>query len=195
MGDPGPAECIDLAGRAGHPGSDLSSEDALAERVPMTPRGFGLLEAELKRLKSVDRPRIVQEIEAARAHGDISENAEFEAAKERQAQLEARIRIVEDKLARAQVIDASGQAADAVRFGATVLLMDVESGDEVSYTIVGEDESDVANGLISVTSPVARALVGKPVDEVVRVQVPRGTREFEIREIRFDGIPDRRRTG
>jgi transcription elongation factor GreA len=83
------------------------------------------------------------------------------------------------------VIDASGQSPDAVRFGATVLLMDVESGDEISYTIVGEDESDAANGLISVTSPVARAIMGKPVDEVVRVQVPRGTREFEIREIRF----------
>jgi transcription elongation factor GreA len=158
----------------------------MAERVPMTPRGYTLLEAELKRLKSVERPQNVKEIEAARAHGDISENAEFEAAKERQAQLEARIRVVEDRLARAQVIDATGQSPDAVRFGATVLLMDVESGDEIRYTIVGEDESDVANGLISLSSPVARALMGKPVDEVVRVQVPRGVREFEIREIRFE---------
>jgi transcription elongation factor GreA len=158
----------------------------MAERVPMTPRGYTLLEAELKRLKSVDRPQNVKEIEAARAHGDISENAEFEAAKERQAQLEARIRVVEDRLARAQVIDATGQSPDAVRFGATVLLMDVESGDEIQYTIVGEDESDAANGLISLTSPVGRALMGKPVDEVVRVQVPRGVREFEIREIRFE---------
>ena len=161
----------------------------MAERVPMTPRGFAQLEAELKRLKSVERPKNVKEIEAARAHGDISENAEFEAAKERQAQLEARIVQIEDRLARAQVIDPSGQAPDAVRFGATVLLMDVESGDEISYTIVGEDESDAARGLISVTSPVARALLGKPVDEVVRVQVPRGTREFEIREIRFEAAP------
>jgi transcription elongation factor GreA len=152
----------------------------------MTPRGYAQLEAELKRLKSVERARIVKEIEAARGHGDISENAEFEAAKERQAQLEARIIVVEDRLGRAQVIDATGQTPDAVRFGATVFLIDVESGDEVRYRIVGEDESDAANGLISVTSPVARALMGKPVDEVVRVQVPRGTREFEIREIRFD---------
>ena len=158
----------------------------MADRIPMTPRGYALLEAELKRLRAVERPRNVREIEVARAHGDISENAEFEAAKERQAQLEARISLIEDRLARAQVIDASGQRPDAVRFGATVILMDTESGDEITYTIVGEDESDASKGLISVTSPVARAIIGKPVDEVVRVQVPRGTREFEIREIRFD---------
>ncbi|HTY17776.1 MAG TPA: transcription elongation factor GreA [Myxococcota bacterium] len=158
----------------------------MADRIPMTPRGYTLLEAELKRLKVVERPKNVKEIEVARAHGDISENAEFEAAKERQAQLEGRISQIEDRLARAQVIDASGQSPDAVRFGATVLLMDTESGDEITYTIVGEDESDASKGLISVTSPVARAIIGKPVDEVVRVQVPRGTREFEIREIRFD---------
>jgi len=158
----------------------------MADRVPMTPRGYAQLESELKRLKTVDRLQIVKEIEVARAHGDISENAEFEAAKERQAQIEGRIRTLEDRLARAQVIDPSGQSPDAVRFGATVLLMDVESGEEVSYTLVGEDESDVAKGLISVTSPVGRALMGKPIDEVVRVQVPRGTRELEIREIRFE---------
>jgi len=157
----------------------------MADRIPMTPRGYALLEAELKRLKAVERPKNVREIEVARGHGDISENAEFEAAKERQAQLEARISLIEDRLARAQVIDATGQRPDAVRFGATVLLMDIESGDEISYTIVGEDESDASKGLISVTSPVARAIIGKPVDEIVRVQVPRGTREFEIREIRF----------
>lgn len=160
----------------------------MADRVPMTPRGYAQLESELKRLKTVDRLQIVKEIEVARAHGDISENAEFEAAKERQAQIEGRIRQLEDRLARAQVIDVTGQSPDAVRFGATVLLMDVESGDEMTYTIVGEDESDASRGLISVTSPVGRALVGKPVDEVVRVQVPRGTREFEIREIRFEAF-------
>jgi transcription elongation factor GreA len=158
----------------------------MAERVPMRPSGYAMLEAELKRLKSVDRHRIVKEIEVARAHGDISENAEFEAAKERQAQIEGRIRMLEDRLARAQVIDGKGQSPDAVRFGATVELMDTENGDQVTYTIVGEDESDAARGLISVTSPIARALLGKPVDEVVAVQVPRGRREFEIRDIRFD---------
>lgn len=158
----------------------------MADRVPMSPRGHAQLEAELKRLKTVDRQQIVKEIEVARAHGDISENAEFEAAKERQAQIEGRIRTIEDRLARAQVIDTTGQSPDAVRFGATVLLTDVETGEEITYTLVGEDESDAAQGMISVTSPVGRALIGKPVDEVVRVQVPRGTREFEIREIRFD---------
>ena len=155
-------------------------------RMPITKPGLVRLKEELKRLKAVERPKNVREIEVARGHGDISENAEFEAAKERQAQLEARISLIEDRLARAQVIDATGQRPDAVRFGATVLLMDTESGDEITYTIVGEDESDASKGLISVTSPVARAIIGKPVDEVVRVQVPRGTREFEIREIRFD---------
>jgi len=145
-----------------------------------------MLEAELKRLKTVDRLRIVKEIEVARAHGDISENAEFEAAKERQGHIEGRIRTLEDRLARAQVIDGKGQSPDAVRFGATVELVDTENGDRVRYTIVGEDESDAANGLISVTSPIARALLGKPVDEVVTVQVPRGRREFEICDIRFD---------
>ncbi len=158
----------------------------MADRVPMSPRGYAQLESELKRLKTVDRQQIVKEIEVARAHGDISENAEFEAAKERQAQIEGRIRTIEDRLARAQVIDTTGQSPDAVRFGATVLLTDVETGEEITYTLVGEDESDAAQGMISVTSPVGRALIGKPVDEVVRVQVPRGTREFEIRQIRFD---------
>ena len=155
------------------------------DRVPMRPSGYAALEAELKRLKGVERHKIVKEIEIARAHGDISENAEFHAAKERQSHIEGRITQLEDRLARAQVIDPTGQNPDAVRFGATVQLTDTESGDEVTYTIVGEDESDASNGLISVTSPIARALLGKPVDEVVAVQVPRGRREFEIRAIRF----------
>ncbi|MDJ0867060.1 MAG: transcription elongation factor GreA [Myxococcota bacterium] len=158
----------------------------MSDRVPMTPHGFSALEDELKRLKTVERRQNSKDIEVARAHGDISENAEFEAAKERQAQIEGRIAQLEDKLARAQVIDPKGQSPDAVRFGATVLLMDTDSGEEVSYRIVGEDESDVSAGTISVTSPVARALMGKPPDEVVTVRVPKGTREFEILEIRFD---------
>lgn len=157
----------------------------MEDRVPMRPSGYAALEAELKRLKTVERHKIVKEIEIARAHGDISENAEFHAAKERQSHVEGRIVQLEDRLARAQVIDPAGQNPEAVRFGATVKLTDVESGDEVTYTIVGEDESDASNGLISVTSPIARALLGKPVDEVVAVQVPRGRREFEIRSIRF----------
>jgi transcription elongation factor GreA len=158
----------------------------MEDRVPMRPSGYAALEAELKRLKTIERHKIVKEIEIARAHGDISENAEFHAAKERQSHIEGRIVQLEDRLARAQVIDPAGQNPEAVRFGATVQLTDVESGDAVTYTIVGEDESDASNGLISVTSPIARALLGKPVDEVVAVQVPRGRREFEIRAIRFE---------
>ena len=157
----------------------------MSDRVPMSRSGYEKLEEELRRLKSVDRPTIVKEIEAARAHGDISENAEFHAAKERQGQIESRIRMVEDRLARAQVIDPSGQALDQVRFGLTVELEDVETGEQVTYTILGEEESDAANGRISVTSPVARALLGKGVGDSVTVRVPKGTREFEILQIRI----------
>lgn len=158
----------------------------MPERVPMTRQGYDKLEADLRELKTVDRPRIVKEIEIARAHGDISENAEFHAAKERQSHIEGRIRQLEDKLARAQVIDPSGPAPDSVRFGVTVVLLDTETDEEVTYTLVGEVESDIAKGLLSISSPIARALLGKAVDDVVRVQVPKGTREFEVREIRFE---------
>ena len=158
----------------------------MSDRVPMTPQGRENLEIELKRLKSVERPGIVKAIEEARAHGDLSENAEYHAAKEKQGLIEARIAAVEDRLARAQVIDPRGQSPDAVRFGATVVLNDVESDEEVRYMIVGEDEADASRGRISVGSPVARALMGKGVDDEVRVAVPRGTREFEIVEIRYE---------
>ena len=151
----------------------------------MSRMGYDKLEEELRRLKSVDRLTIVKEIEVARAHGDISENAEFHAAKERQGQIESRILMVEDRLARAQVIDPSGQSLDQVRFGLTVELEDAETGEKVTYTILGEEESDAANGLISVTSPVARALLGKGVGDSVTVRVPKGTREFEILQIRI----------
>ena len=158
----------------------------MSERVPMTRAGYEKLEQELRHLKSVERPQNVREIEAARAHGDISENAEFHAAKERQSHLEGRVRVLEDKLARAQVIDTTGQVPDKVRFGVTVALEDVESGEQVTYTILGEDESDVSQGRISVVSPVARALLGKEVGASVKVRVPKGTREFEILDIRFE---------
>jgi transcription elongation factor GreA len=160
--------------------------EAMVDRIPMTPSGYSKLEAELKQLKTVDRRRISEEIEVARAHGDISENAEFHAAKERQGHIEGRIRIVEDKLARAQVIETGESSPDSVRFGVTVVLSDDDSGEEVQYTITGEDESDVSVGLISVTSPVARALLGKSVGDNVTVRVPKGNRSFEILEIRLD---------
>ena len=144
------------------------------------------LEEELKQLKRVDRREIAKEIEIARAHGDISENAEFHAAKERQSHIEGRIRIVEDKLARAQVIETGGSPPDTVRFGVTVLLSDDDTGEEVRYTIIGEDESDVAAGRISVTSPVARALLGKSVGDEITVRVPKGSRSFEVLDIHFE---------
>ncbi len=156
------------------------------DKVPMTPRGFGLLKEELSQLKTVDRPANVRDIETALEHGDLSENAEYHAAKERQAQLAGRIDFVEDKIARAQVIEPDPDKIDRVRFGTTVILSDTETGDEVCYTIVGEDEANASQGRLSVTSPVARALMGKEVDDEVTVRVPKGTRVFEILEIRFD---------
>ena len=152
----------------------------------MTPAGYEKLKQELQRLKTVERPANVKEIEEARSHGDISENAEFHAAKERQAHLAARIAQIDDKLARAQVIEPANQDASQVRFGATVLLCDTATGEEVRYTIVGEDEANAGSGSISVTSPVAQALIGRGVEDEVSVRVPKGMREFEILEIRFD---------
>ena len=156
----------------------------MSDRLPMSRAGYWKLEEELKLLKTVERPKIVKEIEVARAHGDISENAEFHAAKERQSQIEGRVIMIEDKLARAQVIDPTGQATDQVRFGVTVDLEDTATGENVTYTILGEDESDVSRGFISVTSPVARALLGKGVGDEVTVRVPKGRRELEILKIR-----------
>ena len=155
----------------------------MADRVPMTARGYEQIKQDLKQLRSVDRPKNVEDIEEAIAHGDLSENAEYHAAKEHQGHLEARIALLEDRIARAQVIDPSSQDTDQVRFGCTVRPQDVETGDEVRYMIVGEDESDASQGRISVTSPVGRALVGKAVDDSVEVKVPKGTREFDVLEI------------
>jgi transcription elongation factor GreA len=155
----------------------------MSDRVPMTAQGYAQLKDDLKRLKTVERPKNVKEIEEARAHGDISENAEFHAAKEKQAHLAGRIAQVEDRIARAQVIDMSGQTPDQVSFGCTVRLEDVDTGEEVRYTIVGEDEADVSEGLISITSPVGQALMGKEVDDTVAVKVPKGSREFDVLEI------------
>ncbi len=157
----------------------------MPEKVLMTPRGHALLVEELKRLERVERPRMVAAIRAAREHGDLSENAEYDAAKHEQGQIESRIQIVQDKLARAEVVDMSGAAADRVRFGTTVALEEASSGTEVTYTLVGEDEADIRQGLLSITSPVARALLGKAVDDVVAVRVPAGTREYEVRNISF----------
>ena len=151
----------------------------------MTPEGYKKLQEELKRIKSVDRPKNVLDIEVARAHGDISENAEYEAAKEKQVQITRRIAEVEDKLSRAQVIDPAKLDHERVVFGATVKLIDADSREELYYRIVGADESDVRSGKISIDSPIAKSLIGKELNDVVKVVTPRGAREFEILEIKY----------
>ncbi len=157
----------------------------MSQRVPMTQRGYEALKAELQRLKSVDRPANVRDIETAIAHGDLSENAEYHAAKEKQAHIAARMAMLDDKIARAQIIDTTGQTPDKVRFGATVQLVDGENNEKIRYTIVGEDEADAKQGRISVTSPVAQALMNKSVGDEVSVTVPKGKRDLEVVEISF----------
>lgn len=151
----------------------------------MTREGFEQLRDELKQLKSKDRYQVAGEIEKARALGDLSENAEYDAAKEKQGLLEAKIRDLDNKLAQAEVIDPAMLETNKVVFGATVLLEDVESGEEVRFQIVGEDEADMKKGKISVHAPMARAMIGKKVEDDVVVKAPGGTRYFEIKEIRF----------
>jgi transcription elongation factor GreA len=150
-------------------------------KVPLTARGAERLREELRMLKTVERPRISEAIGAARAHGDLRENAEYHAAKEQQGLVEARIRDIEGKLGNAQVIDVTKLAPSGrVVFGATVQLVDVDDGSEARYQIVGEDEADIKNGLLSVSSPIARALISKQAGDTVEVTTPRGQRAYEI---------------
>lgn len=151
----------------------------------MTAEGYQALDAELKRLKTVERPSVIQAIAEARAHGDLSENAEYHAAKERQAFIETRVAEIEDKIARAQVIDVSKLSGKQVKFGATVNLIDEDSGEKSKYKIVGEDESDVKGGKISITSPIARALIGKEEGDVVEVMAPGGAKSYEIVKVKY----------
>lgn len=155
------------------------------DTVPMTVEGFQKLEAELHRLKAEERPRIIAQIAEARAHGDLSENAEYHAAKEAQGMNEARVADLEDKLSRAEVIDISKLSGDTVKFGATVTLEDEESGDTVKYKIVGEHEANVREGKISIVSPIARALIGKGKGESCEVTTPRGARSYEVLKVEF----------
>ena len=157
-----------------------------SDSVPITPGGLRRLKEELKHLQAVERPKISKEIEVARAHGDLRENAEYHAAKEKQSHIEGRILQLNDSIARAEVIDPSMLKGKKVVFGATVILQDVDSEKDVTYTIVGEMEADIKKRLIAVTSPVARALIGKEVGDSATVQSPGGPREFEILEVRFD---------
>ena len=155
------------------------------DKVPMTVEGHAELEKELQHRKSVERPRIIQAIAEARAHGDLSENAEYHAAKESQGLNEARVSDLEDKLSRADVIDVTKLSGERVVFGATVELVDEDTEEEVVYKIVGEYEADVKLGKISVTSPIARALIGKTIGDVAEVRTPGGIRSYEILSIVF----------
>lgn len=152
----------------------------------MTVDGKRKLEEELKHLTSVERPKVIKAIEVARGHGDISENADYDAAKERQGFIEGRIQDINSKLARAQVIDPKTIRSDRIAFGATVLLEDAEEGKKVQYQIVGVDEADVKVGKVGVTSPIARALIGKRVGDEVTVHAPKGQLHYEVVSIRFE---------
>ena len=158
----------------------------MPDQVPMTKAGHASMEKELERLVSTERRQIIKEIEEARGHGDLSENAEYHAAKEKQGLIEARIRDYQNKLAHAQVVDPTQVSADRVAFGATLRLLNMETEEEVVYQIVGEDEADHRIGKISFKSPIARALIGKEEADEIRVRTPGGIKLFEILEIRYE---------
>ena len=155
------------------------------EKVPMTSDGFAQMEAEIKHLKSVERPAVIQAIAEARAHGDLSENAEYHAAKDRQSWIEGRVMELEDKISRAQVIDVAKLDGESVKFGATVTLVDEDTEEESVYKIVGDYEADVKEGRISISSPIARALIGKEVGDSVEVTAPGGSKQYEILKVAF----------
>ena len=155
------------------------------DKVPMTAAGHAAMMDEIKHLKSVERPRIIRAIEEARSHGDLSENAEYHAAKEQQGWTEARVAELEDKISRAEVIDISKLSGDTVKFGAKVTLVDEDTEDEAIYQIVGEFEADVKKGLISVSSPIARAIIGKRKGDSVEVNTPGGGKSYEILKVRY----------
>lgn len=158
----------------------------MSDKVPMTVLGYAALKDELKKLKSIDRPEISKAIEIARGHGDLSENADYSAAKEKQSFIEGRIQDIDSKLALAEVIDPSKLSGTRVVFGATVTLQDQESEEEVTYQIVGLDEADLKQGKISVTSPMARAMIGKSVGDEVSVKSPKGgSKEYEVVGVKF----------
>jgi transcription elongation factor GreA len=157
----------------------------MVEKVPMTAEGHAAMLEEIKHLKSVERPRIIKAIAEARAHGDLSENAEYHAAKEQQGWTEARVAELEDKVSRADVIDVSKLSGDTVKFGAKVTLVDEDTEDESVYQIVGEFEADVKKGKISISSPIARALIGKKKGDSVEVMTPGGGKSYEILKISY----------
>ncbi len=155
------------------------------ERIPMTAEGYAQLEVELKRLKTVERPAVIKALAEAREHGDLSENAEYHAARERQSFIEGRVRELEDKISRAEVIDVSKLSGTQIKFGATVTVADEETDEENTYQLVGTDEADIAEGRLSITSPLARALIGKEMGDSAQVSTPAGHRSYEIVSVSF----------
>jgi transcription elongation factor GreA len=154
-------------------------------KIPMTADGYNRLREELKRLKTVDRPAIIRAIAEARDHGDLAENAEYHSARDRQSFIEGRLAEIEDKIARAEVIDVSKLSGSVIKFGARVTLADEETDEEQTFQIVGEDEADISQGRLSVTSPLARALIGKRTGESVEVTTPRGAKSYEVVTVAF----------
>lgn len=155
------------------------------EKVPMTVEGFRVLDEELKRLKSIERPTVIAAISEARSHGDLSENAEYHAAKERQGWIEGQIADIEDKMSRAQVIEVSKLSGCHVKFGATVTVIDEDTDEENRYQIVGEHEADVKRGRISISSPLSRSLIGKEIGDTVEVVTPGGVKAYEIAKVEW----------
>lgn len=157
----------------------------MTDKIPMTAAGYARLEVELKELKSVERPAVIKAIAEAREHGDLSENAEYHAARERQSFIEGRIQDLEAKVGLADVIDVSKLSGTAVKFGATVSLVDEDTEEEVTYQIVGDEESDIKGGFLSISSPLARALIGKDEGDSVEVNTPKGMKSYEIEKVAF----------
>jgi transcription elongation factor GreA len=155
------------------------------EKVPMTAEGYHALDEELKRLKTIERPAVIAAIGEARAHGDLSENAEYHAAKDRQGWIEGQIAEIEDRMARAQVIDVSKLSGKQVKFGATVSVIDEDTEEKARYQIVGEHEANVKAGKVSITSPIARAMIGKEMGETVEVNTPSGVKAYEITKVEW----------
>lgn len=158
---------------------------SVMEKMPITRSGLTRMEDELRNLKSVERPNVIKAIAEARAHGDLSENAEYHAARERQSFIEGRIKELEANISRADVIEVAEMSGDSVKFGATVEVVDEETDEESTYQIVGEYEANLEAGLISVTAPIARALIGKTIGDSVEVNTPKGTRYYEILSVKF----------
>lgn len=155
------------------------------KKIPMTRKGFDRLNEELRHLKAVERPSIIKAIADAREHGDLSENAEYHAARERQGFIEGRISELEDKVSRAEIIDPAKISGDEIKFGASVTLHDEDTDEVVEYQIVGSDESDIKNGLLSITAPLARALIGKKIKDAIEVTTPSGSKAYTVKKVEF----------